>query len=163
MAKLAILGHATRGKEVIKLLEMLGGKNDNHCCGGVLNSIYFINNYGYIESCDRIQHLDYSQLTLEEFFDLHPFKVGDEVLINDDENDVYTIKSMEWNEVFNRVTYRIETVDGIMHDHNWCAHEMLLFNRKKEEDMEEDMEENKSPKTQEEVNKYLLEIGRAHV
>lgn len=33
MARLAIRGHETRGKEVIELLEMLGGKNDNHCCG----------------------------------------------------------------------------------------------------------------------------------
>lgn len=162
MAKLAIRGHATRGKEVIEILEMLGGKNDNHCCGGFLNSIYFINNYGYIESCDRIQHLDYLQLTLEEFFDLHPFKVGDKVLINDDENDVYTVKSMEWNEDFNRVAYRIEAVDGIMDDHAWFAHEMLLFNRKKEEDMEEKL----MPRidlTGYCKDKYILDLGNYEI
>lgn len=111
MAKLAILGHATRGKEVIGLLEMLGGKNDNHCCGGFLNSIYFINNYGYIESCDRMQHLDYLQLTLEEFLENFPYKVGDKVKtarINDfvgriinvrlDNNEEEVIYYVEWDD-----------------------------------------------------------------
>jgi hypothetical protein len=159
MAKLAILGHATRGKEVIGLLKMLGGKNDNHCCGGFLNSIYFINNYGYIESCDRMQHLDYLQFTLEEFFELYPFKVGDEVLINDDENDVYTVKSMEWQKFFDRVIYRIEALDGRKHHiDTWFAHEMVLFNPKKEESMEEKL----MPRidlTRYCKDKYILDLG----
>lgn len=36
--KLAIKGHPTRGKEVIKLLEMLGGKKQ--CESGKLNTFY---------------------------------------------------------------------------------------------------------------------------
>lgn len=133
MAKLAILGHATRGKEVIESLEMLGGKNDNHCYGSFISRICFINKYGYIESCDRMHHLDYLQLTLEEFLEKFPHKVGDKVLINDDENDVYTVKSMVWDEDLNQVTYRIEAVDGIMDNHTWFAHEMMFFSPKKEE------------------------------
>lgn len=49
MTTLAIIGHATRGKEIIKILEMLGGKNDKNLDGGFLNSIYFINDNGYID------------------------------------------------------------------------------------------------------------------
>jgi hypothetical protein len=33
MTNLAIKGHATRGSEVIALLEMLGGNNANNCYG----------------------------------------------------------------------------------------------------------------------------------
>ena len=33
MAQLAIQGHADRGDEVIKILELLGGKNFNHNAG----------------------------------------------------------------------------------------------------------------------------------
>lgn len=158
MAKLAILGHATRGKEVIEILEMLGGKNDNHCCGGFLNSIYFINNYRYIESCDRMQHLDYLQLTLEEFLEKFPYKIGDKVLINDDEDDVYTVKSMEWSEDFNQVAYRIEALDGTMHNNTWFAYEIMFFNPKKEESMEEKL----MPRidlTRYCKDKYILDLG----
>lgn len=79
MAQLAIRGHATRSKEVIEILKMLGGKNDNHCCGGFINRIYFINENGYIEGIDKMHHLDYFQLSLEEFLEEFPYKVGDKV------------------------------------------------------------------------------------
>ena len=42
MAQLAIQGHATRGKEVIKLLEMLGGINKIGYFGDTLDYYYFI-------------------------------------------------------------------------------------------------------------------------
>lgn len=100
MAKLAIIGHATRGKEVIKLLEMLGGKNDNLCSGGFVNSIYFINNYGYIESCSSMQHLDYLQMTLEEFEEMYPYKVGDRVIIKNTNQEV----------IVNKVAWCVDTI-----------------------------------------------------
>lgn len=100
MAQLAIKGHATRGKEVIEILEMLGGKNDNHCCGGFINRIYFVNENGYIESCDRMHHLDYAQLTIEEFLEKYPYKVGDKVVYKPIQqiNTIYVseIISMRW-------------------------------------------------------------------
>ena len=142
MAKLAIKGHETRGKEVIEILEMLGGKNTHNSWGVFENRIYTID-----EKTDEIidvserHYSDYNLFTLEEFLEKFPYKVGDKVLINDDENDVYTVKSMMWNEEFNRVAYRIEAVDGIMDDYNtWFAHEMhvaVSFNTKKEETVEE--------------------------
>ena len=39
MAKLAIKGHKTRGKEIIEILKMMGGKNNNNCCGKFINRI----------------------------------------------------------------------------------------------------------------------------
>lgn len=39
MANLAIKGHATRGKEVIEILEMLGGENGYHRLAGDIDSL----------------------------------------------------------------------------------------------------------------------------
>lgn len=79
MKRLAIKGHATRGSEVIGLLKMLGGNNYNQCSGGFINSIYFINDNGYIEASGQLQHLEYHQMSLEEFLVEYPYKVGDKV------------------------------------------------------------------------------------
>ena len=46
--KLAIKGHSTRGKEVIELLEMLGGKNESVTEGGYENLYYCIDDDGDI-------------------------------------------------------------------------------------------------------------------
>ena len=135
MAKLVIKGHATRGKDVIETLEMLGGKNAFGHDGDDPLSVYYVDNsyrdyiicYYVYEDCDCVI------FTLEEFLERFPYKVGDKVLINDDENDVYTVKSMVWNEDFKQVDYRIEAVDGIMNNHAWFAHEMEFTNHKKEE------------------------------
>lgn len=151
MARLAFLGHKTRSKEIIELLKMFGAQHGIYGIGHYPiypHMIYYINGYNLIEACDRMHHLEYAQYSLEEFLENFPFKVGDKVLINDDKNDVYTVKSMEWNEDFNRVAYRIEAVDGIMHDHTWFAHEMhaaVSFNTKKEETVKEKGDKAKAP------------------
>lgn len=106
MTQLAIKGHKTRGKEVIELLEMLGGKNNNHCCGEFINRIYFINKCGYIESCDGMRHLDYLQLSLEEFLEKFPYKVGDKVSSKYLKN--YGISKMEWDYLNDRVIYQLQ-------------------------------------------------------
>lgn len=102
--KLAIKGHPTRGKEVIELLEMMGGNNrfslnglsSNHAC-------YFISgpcNYE-IRAIDYIfGDEDMCFFTLEEFLEKYPFKVGDKVVYtkfgdNCDEYPVI-IDSMKW-------------------------------------------------------------------
>ena len=139
MAKFAFLGHETRGKEGVEILEIFGAKNGNCCSCNSPHRIYYINEYNLIETWDRMLHLEYVQYSLEEFLENFPYKIGDKVLINDDKNDIYTVKSMEWDECFNRVAYRIEAVDGIMDDHTWFAHEMhavVSFNTKKEETIE---------------------------
>jgi hypothetical protein len=104
MAQLAIKGHATRGEKVIEILEMLGGKNDNLCYGGFINRIYLINENGYIESCDRMHHLDYLQLTLEEFLERFPYKVGDKVYYD---NKICDVIEMLWNSSLNTISYGV--------------------------------------------------------
>lgn len=48
MAQLAIRGHATRGKEVIEILEMLGGKmRRGRFVGQEISCAYYINEDGY--------------------------------------------------------------------------------------------------------------------
>ena len=65
---LAIKGHSTRGRDIIQLLEMLGGRNSNNCTGQFINRIYFINKNGYIESTDDIKlQLYCATYYIEEF------------------------------------------------------------------------------------------------
>lgn len=71
---LAIKGHPTRGKEVIEILEMLGGKNKFNFKGNedkwlVLNGNIQWSNFLF----------DEKGFTLEEFLEKYPFKVGDKV------------------------------------------------------------------------------------
>jgi hypothetical protein len=100
--KLAIKEHSTRGKEVIELLEMLGGKNFYNWSG--------FDGYAYyvIERCqNKIKAGEYIfgdedmyLFTLEEFWEKYPFKVGDKVVYTKfgDNCDDYpvTIESMKW-------------------------------------------------------------------
>lgn len=86
MAQLAIKGHATRGKEVIEILEMLGGKNLHHYRAGYDSLCYYIGKvakvicYNYVKSCYKDE--DILVFTLEEFLEKFPYKVGDKVDLN---------------------------------------------------------------------------------
>lgn len=102
--KLAIIGHPTRGKEVIELLEMVGGKNCYNLSGLFTDyGYYFIggpNNVGICGVEYIFSNEDICLFTLEEFFEKYPFKVGDKVVYtkfgdNCDEYPV-TIESMKW-------------------------------------------------------------------
>ena len=102
MAQLAIIGHPTRGKEVIELLEMLGGKNHFSYDGAYKTLIYTIGseleldvfnvNYSYGKD-------GYIVFTLEEFLEKYPYKVGDKVnyvKYNDGYQNIYTIQKAHW-------------------------------------------------------------------
>ena len=97
--KLAIKGHPTRGKEVIELLEMLGGINGEGYFGTNTwkDEYYFLDNDGYIHAYDWCDGIKF---TLEEFLEKYPFKVGDKVVYtkfgdNCDDFPVI-IESMKW-------------------------------------------------------------------
>jgi hypothetical protein len=96
--KLAIRGHSTRGKEVIELLEMLGGINDEGYIGTNTwkDEYYFLDN-GCIRTYDWGDDIKF---TLEEFLEKYPFKVGDKAVYTKygDNCDDYpvTIVSMKW-------------------------------------------------------------------
>jgi hypothetical protein len=106
--KLAIKGHATRGKEVIELLEMMGGKN-TYGNTGYMESLYFsIYNDTIIYGSDRsFLNDNYVFFTLEEFLEKFPYKVGDKVN-QPCRGCVKTITSMEWDTYLNTVSYKLD-------------------------------------------------------
>ena len=102
--KLAIQGHTTRGKEVIEILEMLGGVaaaskgfRESYCYYISEDTATKYISWDYIGP-EKIEK--YKIFTLEEFLKKYPFKVGDKVVYTKfgDNCDDYpvTIESMEW-------------------------------------------------------------------
>ena len=77
--RLAIKGHPTRGKEVIEILEMLGGKNPYNYKGNY-EKYYLISQDNSIYLLDYLPK-DVVAYTLEEFEELYPHKVGDKVIV----------------------------------------------------------------------------------
>ena len=121
--RLAIKGHSTRGKEVIELLEMLGGKNcynfsgfDGYAyfvIGGCQNEI----RAGEYIFGDEDMHF----FTLEEFLKEFPFKVGDKVI--DCYGNTVTIKSMSWHDGFETMVYDFKETEDV-----FCAEDLEPVN-----------------------------------
>ena len=98
MTQLAIKGHATRGKEVIEILEMFGGKNNTRCYGVFENRIYIIDKKtDEIIDVSRIFSDEYNLFTLEEFLEKFPYKVGEKVQ-DLKSGEVFTIGRLFWDE-----------------------------------------------------------------
>ena len=78
--KIAIQGHLTRGKEVIQILESLGGKNTEGL-KGIYETFYYIDDKNEIgDDHKKYFPSTYKFYTLEEFEKEFPFKVGDRVI-----------------------------------------------------------------------------------
>lgn len=108
MAKLAIKGHATLGKEVIEILEMLGGVNTHNLYGDESYAYYTIDSDKEIKGGIYVfgdEQLCY--FTLEQFEEKFPYKVGDKVQHNGATSlgSVYVIEQMKWED--NQVKYVI--------------------------------------------------------
>lgn len=109
MGNFAIKGHPTRGNDVIALLEMLGGVNK--LCLSACNKHF---EYSIIKHSGVIQSVansyDDKIFTLEEFEEKFPYKVGDNVMI-----DQYacTILSCWWDESVDEVAYCVKGVKGV--------------------------------------------------
>ena len=69
--KLAIRGHRTRGAEVIKALEELGGKNNYSHGGRSERNIYFV---------DKNNEIDYMPLTIKNIDKFYQIYTLDEYL-----------------------------------------------------------------------------------
>lgn len=108
MAKLAILGHATRGKEVIEILEMLGGNNKRNLRGIDTNLTYYICSEGNIDTLYAVSSENFIVFTLEEFLEKYPYKVGDSV--NSKYLKNYKIEKAEWDSHSNKVVYKLQGV-----------------------------------------------------
>lgn len=93
MTNLAIRGHKTRGGEVIKILEMLGGINQFNLEGNTDNW-YVLEERGVIRYCEVL--LDENVFTIEEFIKKFPYKVGDRVRVPEYESEV-CISKMRWD------------------------------------------------------------------
>lgn len=116
MSTLAIKGHATCSKEVIEILEMLGGHNNSHnFLGRTEYNYYYIGNHNTI-SCIPKEKIDSSfvTFTIEEFFEKYPYKVGDKVQHKGATSCgiVYVIERMEWA---NNIGYEIRPLYDYYH------------------------------------------------
>lgn len=121
MAHLAIQGHATRGREVIELMEVLGGTQASPMVGENTNHWYYLNPIGIIVySIGKPIGDNYSFYSLEDFLEKYPYKVGDKVIMND--CDVCRIHSMYWDRGINRISYTLETPIGL--SKGWGVNEL---------------------------------------
>ena len=116
--EIGIKGHLTRNDEVVKILEMLGGKNQYKIIGGLENHFYYIGdkdkyiNNSYIGS-DEIK--GYEIFSLEGFLEKFPYKVGDKVEFWSEvdyygrtELETSEIISMRWNSARCEIAYRLK-------------------------------------------------------
>ena len=130
--KLAIKGHATRGKEVIELLEMMGGKNNYKVDGANINCTYIIRHFdhsiigGWSSSTEIV-------FTLEEFLEKYPFKVNDRVIDKAD-GCPGVVCEMKWDEDVSDMKYCVAFGNGI--DFGWFANDSIEF-YKENENLEE--------------------------
>ena len=112
MAQLAIKGHKERGKEVIKILEMLGGINFHNLYGDESYAYYTIDSDKeikggrYVFGDEQLCHF-----TLEQFEEKFPYKVGDKVSSKYLKN--YEIEKIEWKGCNNRVIYKCKFLSRI--------------------------------------------------
>ena len=152
MANLAIKGHPTRGKEVIQLLEMLGGRIMYTYNGDDDAAVYFIDGlyimaYKYKEiNCEK-----YKIFTLEEFLEKFPYKVGDKVKawING-YRSVCNIRDMSWDGIVDEIEYKIQ---------DYWYNTMNLQPYKEEgvnlQELERKLDEALAKETTESLNKWL--------
>ena len=92
--KIAIQANPSRGKEIISLLESLGGSNHQLNGNGEIYT-YYIDNNNIIRYNDAPK--DYKVYTLEEFETQFPFKIGDEVTIIGLPDFPKVITKMAWD------------------------------------------------------------------
>lgn len=118
----AIRGHLRRGDEVIKILEMIGGKTSYTCRykDGFDSSYFFFINTDENFSIDAIAYNSeelkkYYIFTLEEFLEKFPYKVGDRVQHKGATScgTVYVIEHMEWTN--NHTRYEIRPLYDYNH------------------------------------------------
>lgn len=122
--ELGIKGNPTRSKEVIKILEMLGGENHCNLIGDDDRFFYYIyinDNYIYNSYIGPDEIKGYKIFSLEEFLENFPYKVGDKVnvWVNYEhfagpraELEEAEIRSMRWNCGRCEVAYRMKNQTG---------------------------------------------------
>lgn len=110
MAQLAIKGHATRGSEVIALLEMFGGVNRIRLSADNENIEYTINKESKVIQPIITAYND-KIFTLEQFEKKFPYKIGDKVMTDD--GDKANIVGMVWDDDVDDVFYKTQVRNGV--------------------------------------------------
>ena len=136
MGNLAIKGHATRGKEVIEILKMLGGINTYKINYTEKNLLYCLREGDNVIIATYPNTSITKVFTIERFLEKYPYKVRDKVSILDGTNYVFTIKSMTWDTDLEQVVYKIKAIDDIENEFDWLADELLYYTEQKEEPIE---------------------------
>ena len=163
MANLAIKGHATRGKEVIEILEMLGGKNRFYYDGTFKALIYTIGSGLELEVFNiHFTNIEdgYIIFTLEEFLEKFPYKVGDKVYIKKSKKpEPHTIAEIRWNEFENTIQYVLKI--GPIYQGGWETDSLQPY---KEETME--IPEKLKPVidlTEYSKDEYIIKLGNYEI
>lgn len=141
--RIAILGHPTRGWEVIDILKMLGGVNGkinrkNGRVYNIYNGDYFTHEICdskevayYIDFESQIRRIDIKDLTtdfivysLEMFLKTFPYKVGDKVIDTAD-GSPGIVSEMKWDEDVSDMKYSVAFGNGI--NFGWYANDSIEF------------------------------------
>ena len=123
--RLSIKGHPTRGKEVIELLKMMGGKNFSNI-GNDDELFYYIDDKNNIDFDCTIWDINdrYTVFTLEEFLEKYPFKIGDKVIDKAD-GCPGIVNEMKWDEDVSDMKYFVAFGNDI--DFGWFANDSIEF------------------------------------
>lgn len=114
--KLAIKGHASRGKEIVEILKMLGAQNPNIINGCCTYLAYYIDDDGNIETISSYNDNEFVVFSLQEFLSLYPYKINDLLDLKDGRLSCF-ITGMRWNEKSECVEYHAEF--GADNDYGW--------------------------------------------
>ena len=127
--KIAIQGHPFRGKEVIQILDSLGGRNVEKLTG-TYKTFYYIDDKNEIGD-DHKKNFPptYKLYTLEEFKKEFPFKIGDEVMVLDYNNKIGTIVNIKPCGPILAYFIKLETGDGVYRS----SKSLKLYKEMKEE------------------------------
>lgn len=137
MAELAIKGHKTRGKEVIEILEMLGGRSILcTSCYYDTEMHYYIASSGYITAFSATDYigLNMTVFTVEQFLEKYPYKVGDKVFVKTAGESI-VITNMYWCNVSGQVIYGGES--NTREYDNICVSQIQPYAEQEQETMEE--------------------------
>ena len=131
MKTLAIHGHPTKGKKILEILEMLGGKNISDIKGNH-SYLYYIDDNNFISLTDSYR-AEFIIFTIEEFLEKYPYKVGDKVLLN---NQVKVVKGIGWDSNNDEVIYTLETnINGVKTQYQVFNYDLRPYEEEiKEED-----------------------------
>ena len=146
MAQLAIKGHPTRSREIVELIEMLGGKSSiDFKCDNPNKFYYVLDGYLCWDYIGPEEINNFTIYTLEDFLEKYPFKVGDFISIPEYESEV-RICEMQWDGF--EIQYKVYRVD----EEEWYTSDELFDYNDNPNKMIKDMDEKDKAKATPEIS-----------